>query len=167
MLDLSELAMKVRLDMIDSAELSRIAEDLALEGHEGAAIEILASSNPRRDELLALAEKLCEELGSTLPTYEEAINALLRQHALRILHSPTPEVALSRMVEIVYDRFLTEETDTAYVGDSRGLEHLIGLHWGFDDWKEHYGSQFKIPKKKLSEARMAIREAAEDWLKSH
>lgn len=73
------------------------------------------------------------------------------------------------MREIYYPYFAGEQCKK-YVGDSRGMEHLIGAYWNYDErieqprqvsWGEKYGAEA------IAGWEESVRQYARDWMQKH
>jgi hypothetical protein len=84
-----------------------------------------------------LFERALRDLAIALPSKEEAVCSLLRHHVGRIAEGLVPPRDGMRSVlnEVYYPADLYTET-TKYVGDSHGLQHLLGSFYSYDDLEE-------------------------------
>jgi hypothetical protein len=117
-----------------------------------------------------LFERLCAEWGVSVPTHDAAIVQLIRHYAEAIASGVLePWKGLCRLMNEVYWPHVSEEPTKEYVGDSRGLEQLIGDYYYFDDLIEDWelrknASAFA---KKVSEWEESVRQHAREWLERH
>jgi hypothetical protein len=82
-------------------------------------------------------ERLCGALGQPIPPVDEAIDIVTTAILREIVNgSVAPEVGLQRLMDDVYDPHVSTETDLEYVGESRGLQDLIGTYWSYSELRE-------------------------------
>src|SRR5262249_3572667 len=115
-------------------------------------------------------ERVCAECGVSVPTKSEAIDELLRVH-LESIASGTrpPREALRDLMQQAYYPHISAEPVREYVGDSRGLEHLIGAYWNYDDLLKRPEVSFQG---RHGEAALPlfdehVRQIARDWLQRY
>jgi hypothetical protein len=170
--DLRQFAVRYRLGLQDTESLLRAADALIAEGHtEPAVIELSILESPVMAEAAPVFERVCEELGVTIPAKEEAINELLHCYLESIASGALlPHDGLSLIMREVYWLHVSKVRDEKYVGDSRGLEHLIGAYWAYDDladssrgcsWDGKHGEEA------IASWEQFVRNHAKDWLEKH
>src|SRR5438270_3007639 len=138
MLDLKYLAVRYRLGLQDSESLVRIADTLLEEGRDTpAVIQLSILELPVMADAGSLFERMCAEFRVAVPTKQEAVDELLR-YRLESITSGTcrPRDGLEAIMREVYYPHFADEPCEQYVGDSRGMEHLIGAYWSYDDLTE-------------------------------
>jgi hypothetical protein len=90
--------------------------------------------SPKIDDAGPVFEQMLSEQQVELPTKDEAVNVLIRHHLQSIVRSERrPREGLQAMMDEVYWPVVINEKVNKYVGDSRGLEHLISMYWACDD----------------------------------
>ncbi len=172
MLNLRHIAARYRLGLQDSESLVRVADTMLAEGCEAPAIVQLSILNPQvMSDAGPLFERLCEQCGVNIPSKYEAINELIRFHLKDIASGDcTPREGLELFMRELYKPYLAGESNREYVGDSRGLEYLIGAYWSYDDliersrqvsWDGKHGA------KAISAWENSVRQYARDWLNRH
>ncbi|HEY3043003.1 MAG TPA: hypothetical protein VGJ39_03210 [Vicinamibacterales bacterium] len=83
-----------------------------------------------------LFERALQELHTELPSPEDAVWILLRHHIGRIAcREVAPRDGL-RVVVDFYNRAHLYNKSRDYVGDSHGIQQLIGYYWGYGDLEE-------------------------------
>ncbi len=88
-------------------------------------------------EAAALFESAALQLGMRKPTRNEAVQILMRYFATRISQrGSSPHSELKRMMDEVYWPEVSEHQSTLYVGDSHGMEELIGAYWSYGDLRD-------------------------------
>ena len=107
----------------------------------GAMTPDLAALATLRDDTLAEAEPLFRralaDLQMSLPSLDEAVWLLLRREVQGIADgSIEAEAGLKRIMVLFYDADLHQKSHEL-VGDSHGIEHLVGLYWELHDIEAH------------------------------
>lgn len=172
MIDLRHIAVRYRLGLQDTDSLIRIADILLAEGHtEPAIIELSMMESPVMIEVAPVFERVCAELGFPIPTREEAIDELLKGYLKSIASGgQSPRDGLQAIMQEVYFPHLAKEPVKKYVGDSHGMEHLIGAYWGYDDLMERpreISFDGKYGKEAITSWEEFVRQHARDWLQKH
>jgi hypothetical protein len=172
MADLNHLATRFRLDLLDTAALVRVAEQLLEEERDTpAVIGLLTLENPIFADAAQLFEKLCLEQGIVIPTKDEAIINLLRLQLDSIASGAiVPHEGLAAMMREIYFPYFAGEPCKKYVGDSRGLEHLVGAFWNYDDLIEHPNRvswDGKYGTAAITAWEASVRQYARDWITKH
>lgn len=172
MTDLRHLAVRYRLGLQDSESLVRIADMLLEEKcYTPAVIELSILESPVMSEAGPLFERVCLELGITVPTKDEAVYELLRYHLETIVAGTCkPRAGLEAVMREIYFPHLAAEVCKEYVGDSRGLQHLIGAFWSYDElmerpaevsWDGKYGAEA------IARWEEFVRQHARGWLQKY
>jgi hypothetical protein len=168
MFDIRHFAVRYRLGLQDTESLVRAADTLLAEGHsEPAIVELSILESPIMAEAVPVFERACAELGVTVPSKDEAIDELLRGYLESVASGAIPpRDGLSAVMREVYFPHFASEPSKKYVGDSRGMEHLIGAYWAYDDlterpecsWDGKYGAEA------IASWEQSVRQYARDWL---
>jgi len=172
MTDLRYVAVRFRLGLQDSESLVQIADTLLSEGRDtDAVIQLFIVESPVMADVGPLFERACMELGVAIPTREEAIDVLLRHHLESIASGACqPREGLEVFMRELYEPHLAGEPCKEYVGDSRGMQDLIGAYWDYDDlterpsevsWDGEYGAEA------IARWGDSVREYARDWLQKY
>ena len=132
--DLQLAAARYVLGDLSSAELARIADGLLDQGIYSMAIGELATT---RHLVMAdagpLFEQALRDLKVEMPSREEAVWVLLRHHIGRIAYEDVAPREGLRSVMDVYNRAAPQAHCHTYVGDSHGIQQLVGAYWEYDD----------------------------------
>jgi hypothetical protein len=172
MLDLKYLAIRYRLGLLNTESLVEIADKLLEEGHDTpSVIELSILDSPIIPEAAPIFEKICAERKIKIPTKDEAIDELLR-FQLESIESGAiaPRKGLEAMMQEIYHPYFAGEPSKEYVGDSRGMEHLIGAYWSYDDlverphqvsWSGKYGAEA------IASWEESVRQYARDWIQKY
>ncbi len=131
-------AARLALGVLTSAELVRAADEaLELGVYSDSLGELATVSNPIMAEVGPIFLKSLKELGISCPSKEEAAWMLLRHHIARIANETIPaREGLRQMMREVYYPANLSVRATKCVGDSHGLEYLIGDFYAYDDLEE-------------------------------
>jgi hypothetical protein len=172
MLNIQLFALRFRLGLLDTESLVRAADTLLEEGHtEPAVIELSILELPIMAEAAPLFEKACAQLGVAIPTKDKAINKLLHFHLETIASKAVaPHEGLSAIMRELYFPHLVSEPCKEYVGDSRGMEHLIGPYWAYDDLTDcSRGCSWdgKFSAEAIASWEQSVRQYAGDWLEKY
>jgi len=132
--DLQLAAARYILGDLPSDELARIADALLDQGVYSLAIgELATTRHPLMADAGPLFEQALQDLNVEMPSHEEAVWVLLRHHIGRIAYEDVaPRDGLQFMLD-VYDRAHLNANSHTYVGDSHGIERLIGAYWAYED----------------------------------
>jgi hypothetical protein len=111
---------------------------------------------------------MLDELGVKLPTRDDAVWLLARFHISRIANREIePGDGLRLLSDEVYMGASLYEQSKQYVGDSHGLQHLLGMYYSYDDLVEISGVEYK-GLRDVDAIRSAMDEdvvaMAKDWL---
>jgi hypothetical protein len=136
--DLRIGAARYALRQVSSEELKQFADDTLNHGLYSYSLGELATLfAPIMSEAAPLFESALQELDVPLPSKEDAVTLLL-EHIIRSIVEGTlsPYEGLCRLVHECYYPVISQEKVFKYVGDSRGIHHLIGAYWSYDDLRE-------------------------------
>ena len=165
-------AAKLVLGIATWEELCQAANRSLDQGQYTLALGNLATlAHPIMAEADPLFRAALRELSVTLPSKDEAIKSLLKYHLTAIANRQVaPREGLQQLMKDVYYGARTFELDSGVVGDSYGLEHLIGYYYGYEDLDERptevsFRGKYGKPAKKAVDQEV-IRLAAE-WLAAH
>lgn len=121
---------------------------------------------PIMSEAGPLFEQILRESAIDLPSVDESLETVLRHYisqiAARVIE---PRSGLRSIARIYYSANLYEES-RHYVGDSHGLEHLLGSFYVYDDIEECSLEGQGGPKAHRSLDEDVVRQA-NDWLQAH
>jgi hypothetical protein len=128
-------AARYRLGRETGDSLRALGEELLSEGYDQA-VGLAIVEELSMSEIGPVFERLCADLNEPIPSLDEAIEivttAILRNITDGVV---APEAGLQRLMDDVYWPHWSSE-DVEYVGDSRGLQHLIGAYWSYDDLRK-------------------------------
>jgi hypothetical protein len=133
--DLRIPAARYVIQRISAEELKRAA-DIALD--QGLYSDSLGALATTRDPIMADAGPLFEaalrELRISLPSKEDALNSLLEQYVQQIAEGVIRAYeGLDLLIRELYYPYIQNENVSQYAGDSRGIHHLLGAYYGYDD----------------------------------
>jgi len=122
---------------LPSWELPKIADAVLDQGFYSPAIgELATTRHPVMADAGPLFERALQELHTELPAPEDAVWILLRHHIGRIAAGDVAPRDGLRVVLDLYNRADLYNKSREYVGDSHGIQQLIGYFWGYDDLDE-------------------------------
>lgn len=132
-------AARYRLGLQTAGALRELGVSLLAAGHDQA-LQLAIADDLDGDAIGVCFERLCHDLGRPAPALDEAIERVTEAILRDITEARTPpEAGLQRlMLEVVAPHVWGEDEllSAAYVGASRGLHHLVGAHYGYDDLRE-------------------------------
>lgn len=172
MFDLEKFVVRYRLGLEDTESLIRAANSLLADGHtEPAIIELSLLESPIMTEAAPIFKRACAQLGVKIPDEREAITEVLRGLVEAIASgSLSPRTGLELVMQEVYWPHVSKERDAQYVGDSVGLEHLIGAYWGYDDLTgrpQEVSFDGKYGPKAIAAWEQYVRQQARNWLQRY
>jgi hypothetical protein len=172
MFDLRHFAARYSLGLLDVGSLVEVADILVNEGHtEPSVIELLVLNAPTMVEAAPIFERACAELGFPVPPKSKAVDILLQSYLEPIASGAIlPHDGLAVIMREVYFPYVSGEPCKKYVGDSHGIEHLIGAYWAYDDLIDtSRGCTFdgKSGAEAIASWEQSVRHHARDWLEKH
>jgi hypothetical protein len=171
MFNIRQFVVRYRLGLQDTESLIRAADALLAEGHtEPAIVELSILESPIMAEAAPVFERACAELGVTIPSKDEAIDELLHGYLESIASGALPpHDGLSAIMREVYFPYFEGEPCKQYVGDSRGMERLIGAYWAYDDLVERPECSWdgKHGAAAITSWKQSVRQYARDWLERY
>jgi hypothetical protein len=89
--------------------------------------------DPIRSDLGPVLERAVEEMGLRLPSRDEAVWTLLRYYVSELASgNARGKEGLQPIIDVYYGAALYEATEK-YVGDSHGIDSLIGAYYSYED----------------------------------
>jgi hypothetical protein len=124
---------------LTAADIKRIVDELINKGcWLNAFINIMDSNPARLDEVGPAFMRALEELEISIPDREKALLQILKHYISSIASGTVdPLEGLRLLVADVYWDYDFHSKTKKYLGDSHGIEHLIGLYWDHDDMLEN------------------------------
>jgi len=103
---------------------------------------------------------LFEKLVAPLPSFEDAINLIIKYH-LKLIASENidPFIQFRQLLDDI-SNFDLHENVTKYVGDNVGIEHLYGLYYARDDLEVNDNNG-------VVEIGERMQEESKKWLSEH
>ena len=134
-------------------------------------IQLATSTDLNADEAGDLLKKSFTEMGWPWPTLDEAVDTLIRDWLMLIIEKEVgPQTGMCELRNIVLGPSGVLDHCENYVGDSVGMERLIGAYYSYDDI---YGSPntggvpLLPPEEAIRKIDGHIRELAQEWLDNH
>lgn len=131
-------------------------------------LEALDARKPRMDEVLPAFFAALKHSGISIPDKEQAVWNLIEFHLGEIALETSD--ALDELKELIADVYWDYDFHTPtqeYLGDSHGIENLVGLFWAADDLRESPGDMSfdgKFGDEASSELKQKIVVEAKLWL---
>jgi hypothetical protein len=168
-------AARYRLGRVSGESLVALAEQLLGEGHnEAVKLAIAEDLDPVTWQVGPLFEDLCSQLGQPIPDPHDAADIVATAILRDIVDgSLAPEAGLTQLMDDVYWPHVSDEDESGIghcVGESHGLQHLIGAYWSYDDLRQR-PTELSIDGR-FGEAAIALLDEnveafARDWLDGH
>lgn len=120
---------------LDSIAVRAIVDELTNDGIWDDDFVYIMDADP---EVNPVPPFLCAlgRLGVSVPSKEDAVWYLIDFHTARIARGDVePLSGLERMIRDIYWDYDFGAHSTKYLGDSHGIEGLVGLYWSYDDWR--------------------------------
>jgi len=143
--ELLYIAARYVFGIATGTELSEAASKAFDQGFSSPSLADLTTAN-NPFEQKSLFESAMRELGLAMPEKTHCISLMLRYHVESIADgSVPPKKGLGNMMrEVFYPADIHNQTPKGgYVGSSHGIEHLVGLYWGYDELQEQEKTLFK------------------------
>jgi hypothetical protein len=166
-------AARYRLGRETAESLRDLGVSLVADGVD-AAVPLASVDDLTLAEVGPVFERLCDSLGCPLPTFDHAVEIVITAQLRDIASGHiAPHAGLEQLMNDVVRPHVNQETAAGqyqYVGESRGLEHLIGVHWGYDEIRERPG-EISVDGQYGEDAIALLNEQvvtlARDWLREH
>lgn len=101
-------------------------------------LDALDNSRPRLDEVLPGLLAAFSHHGIVVPDKEQAVWILIEHHLKAIAAGESdPLEELSKLIADVYWDYDFHTPTKEYLGDSHGIEHLVGAYWEADERREN------------------------------
>lgn len=146
---LRHVAARYALGIAQSSEVQQIADEALSSGiYSPSLVELVDSSPPIMSTIGPLFEAALAEISMEIPCENDAIKTLVRHHLETIVSGTArPRDGLARIMEdVVYPSNIVEKTKEV-VGDSHGLETLIGAYYQYDELNEQLSREFESGKR--------------------
>lgn len=138
MTELQYIAARMAFDKVDAQEIRTAVDGLMEEGfYSDDFLAIIDSNPPTLADVLPPFRSYLQKSGIGIPDRDTAVWQLIRDHVSKIVDGSTsPFEGLKHLIADVYRNFDFHTPTKKYLGDSHGIEQLIGLYWGHDDMVE-------------------------------
>lgn len=123
---------------VDADQIKAAVESLVDAGvWQEAFLPALVERHPRFDDVLPAFRAALDHHGIVVPDQKTAMRLLIAQHLRDVVATPSDaRHQFGRFIDEVYSNGDHDMLDTKYVGDSLGIERLLGLYWSADDLRE-------------------------------
>lgn len=167
------LAAKYKLGIITSDDLQQAVDQALQSGiYSPSLSEIADSTSPIISSVGPMFDVALTELGLDVPTLDDAIYYMVRYLLNNILSGSTkPREGLRLLEKDVYSAANLHEMDMECVGDSHGLQQLIGCYWTYEEVDAQLKREFGEGKVGVfngySELDAEALKCAKQWLAEH
>jgi hypothetical protein len=164
-LDLALAAARYRLGLQSADSLRELAVALLSQGHDEA-LPLAIADELGLEAAGPVFERMCRDIGRPVPSldaaFEVVTGSVLRDIAER---RSQPEGGLAQLMRDVVHPHLpvSQPSGFTHVGEERGLHHLIGLHYRYDDVRERPDS---FAADVIAQLDRHVVECARDWLRA-
>jgi len=165
MIDLEHMAIRIAMDKVDADEIQAAVNRLLADGvYSDHFLAIMDAKPARLAEVLPPFQAYLKTAGISAPDKEEAVWRIIAYHVSRIVSGQTtPLTELQALIAEVYWDYDFHSVTTKYLGDSHGIEHLIGLYWEYDDATE--GPLGRMSDVDMRNWEQAVLSRSEEWIK--
>jgi hypothetical protein len=161
MTKLEYIAARFAFGNINADKIKSTVDSLLNEGvYSDYFIDIMDSKPARLDEVLPPFIAYLQHEGIPIPIKDDAVGQLIGYHVDRIASgNGDPIKELEELISDVYWDYDFHPHTKKYVGDSHGIEHLVGLYW------EYVERNYEISQRKSNKFTRAIVKCSEEWMK--
>ena len=151
-MNLKYIVAKIAFGTVHADEIRAVVDSLLTEGtYSDDFIDIMDSKPARLDEVLPPFTSFLKAKMISIPSKDQAVWQIIEYHVSRI----ATEVAdtfeeLNALIYDVYWDYDFHSQTKSYLGDSHGIEHLIGLYWEHDEIPEGSKEIGALKKKVIS-----------------
>jgi hypothetical protein len=172
MTELEYMAARIAFGIATANEIQSIVDALLKDGFYSDEFIAITDSKPTRlAEVLEPFKTYLQSQGISIPTKEKAVWQLITYHVARISSGQDePLVGLQNLISDVYWDYDFGACTKEVLGDSHGIEQLVGLYWGYDDIMERpqeVSLNGKYGDEAISETKKQIVKAAEAWIEKY
>ena len=138
MVNLKYIAAKIAFGTVNADEIQAVIDSLLADGsYSDEFIDIMDSNPARLDEVLPPFTTYLYREKISIPSKDKAVWQLIEYHVSRIASEISDAFEeLKALISDVYWDYDFHSQTKRYLGDSHGIEHLIGLHWERDEIPE-------------------------------
>jgi hypothetical protein len=131
-------------------------------------IVALDSSPPQMDEVLPAFLKVLKKYDIAVPERGAAVWEILKIHISAIASEDIdPLEGLNKMMSDVYWDYDFQVLTKEFIGDSHGIELLIGLYWAYDDLRDE-SHRFSCKRKlNIDEIKGEVVKEAKRWINKY
>lgn len=152
---------------LNTQDMQKIIDGLLNEGtYADEFLDVIYPDYDTREEVGAAFKRSLKALGIVAPNYEEAVWTILRHYVSRIANQEID--ALDGLKELMREMDYNFHAKTKkYLGDSHGVEYLIGLYWDYYDVLEkptEISINGKYGEEAIGEIKKEILIEAEKWV---
>ena len=170
MIDLQYIAMRMAFGKVDADEIQSTVDTLLKDGvYSDNFIDIIDSKPARLADVLPLFREYLESEGISVPSQEDGVWQIIAYHLSRIASGQVdPLSELEILISEVYWDYDFHSVTTKYIGDSHGIEQLVGFYWGYDDMQdrlEDLSCNGKHGEAGVREMKKEIVKCSEEWMK--
>ena len=163
-MDLKQTAAFYKLNLVTGEELRTAADQALGERLFSPALADLAfAAGLYLEEYRSMFERVLTELQIPPPSEEEAVWCVLRYYLNEIAEGRIlPREGMRRVTREIVDDYLHSKSKE-YLGDTHGLEKLIGAYYSCDD----VSGDEKKKQAEIAAIDLGIIQLAKDWIKTY
>jgi hypothetical protein len=163
MTKLGYMAAKIGFGKVNADEIQSTVDSLLTDGiYSDEFIGIMDSKPARLDEVLPSFTTYLQREGISVPTKDQAVWQLIAHHVSRIASGTAdPITELQELISDVYWDYDFHTPTREYVGDSHGIEYLIGLYWEYNDMMDRDRNTFQ---EEIKEIKESIVKRSKEWM---
>jgi len=169
MTDLQYLAARLAFDKVTADEIRDTVDTLLSEGvFCDEFLTVIDSDPPTLEEVLVPFQVYLRREGVALPDKDRAVWLILHHHIGQIAAGTVaPYGGLKCIINDVYWDYDFQGQTKEFLGDSHGIQQLVGLYWGRDDLLDRpteVSCNGKYGEEALREHDQEVRKAAKVWM---
>lgn len=159
MTKLEYMAARIAFGTVNADEIQSTVDCMLMNGvYSREFIDIMDSKPARLDEVVPPFVAYLQREGITVPTKDQAVWKLIAYHVSRIASGAADPISeLQELISDVYWDYDFHTPTREYLGDSHGIQYLIGLYWEYDDMSERDRDASR------DEIKEAIIKRSEEW----
>jgi len=167
--NLRYIAARLAFDKVDAQEIRNTVDALIDAGtYSDEFLVIIESNPPTLRDILTPFQTYLERIGVRIPDKETAVWQIIYHHVSMIVAGAIkPLDGLKRLIADIYWDYDFHKPTKKYLGDSHGIEHLIGWYWGHDDMLERpteVSCNGKCGEEGLRELDKEIVKSSKEWM---
>lgn len=165
------MAARLGLGILDGHRIQEIADTWLQRGeYHDELVGVYDVRDIRTEDAVAALTKLLERKSVAIPDRETAVREIIRHYAQAVTSQQIlPVEGLRKLMDEVYAHYDFHSSTQEFLGDSHGIEGLIGAHFTIDDIMGRSAGLPPVPEDQaiLDRADQTITADMQRWLDLH